>query len=74
MGIVQMLSLHEELNGPVQACRYLRTAPKNRVSEASIVYFMRKSFFALMLQHPNSFITRYILEKQISDFDEFEAA
>ena len=67
MGITQMLSLDEELARDAQACRYLRTPPRNRVSEASIMYYFRKAFFALMLQHPDSFITRYILEKQIAD-------
>ena len=67
MGITQMLSLDQELAPDAQACRYLRTPPRNRVSEASIMYYFRKAFFALMLQHPDSFITRYILEKQIAD-------
>ena len=69
MGLNQMLSLNEELDGVVQSARYLRTAPRSRVSEASIMYFLQKSFFALMLQHPDSFITRYILEKQKLSFN-----
>jgi len=64
MGLTQMLSLYEDLNGTVQSARYLRTPPRSRVSEASVVYFLQKSFFAFMLQHPDSFITHYILEKQ----------
>ena len=64
MGITQMLSLDQELAPNAQTYRYLRTPPRNRVSEASIMYFFRNAFFVLMLQHPDSFITHYILEKQ----------
>ena len=64
MGICQMLSLYEEMDGEIQSYRYLRTQPRNRVSEASIMYYMRKAFFPLMLLNPDSFITRFIREKQ----------
>jgi hypothetical protein len=74
MGITQMLSLLENLYGDVQSCRYLRTPPRHRVSEASFMYFFRKSFFALSMRHPDSFITRFILEKQCLDWNTFRAA
>jgi len=74
MGLSQMLSLDDSLKNDFLVCRYLRTAPRDRLSEASVMYFCRKSFFALMLQHPDSFITRFILEKQKTDFSSKQAA
>ena len=67
MGLTQIISLTQALEGELQNGRYLRTHPRMRVSEASVMTCLRKSFFAFMLQHPDSFITRYIREKQFSD-------
>ena len=73
MGLSQMVSLDDPLKNGFLVCRYLRTAPRDRLSEASVMYFFRKSFFALMLQHPDSFITRFTLEKQKIDFSSKQA-
>ena len=64
MGLTQMLTIQEALDGSVQPVRYLRTPPQHRVSEASVIYYLRKAFFPLMLANPHSFITRFISEKQ----------
>ncbi|MBQ6344154.1 MAG: hypothetical protein IJI41_13605 [Anaerolineaceae bacterium] len=74
MGLTQIISLSQGIEGELQNYRYLRTQPRLRISEASVMDSLRKSFFAFMLQHPDSFITRYIREKQLSDSHEFEAA
>lgn len=74
MGLTQIISLTREFESELQICRYLRTQPRLRFSEASVMACLRKSFFVFMLQHPDSFITRYIREKQISDSSVFEAA
>ena len=74
MGLSQMLSLDDSLKNDFLVCRYLRTVPRDRLSEASVMYYCRKSFFSLMLQHPDSFITRFILEKQKTDFSSKQAA
>ena len=74
MGLTQIISLTPELANEMQNGRYLRTQPRLRASEASIVSILRKSFFAFMLRNPDSFITRYIREKQSSVSYDSEAA
>lgn len=64
MGITQMISLSGECRDEVLKSRYLRTSSNTVPSEATIMYYLRKCFFSLLLQAPESFITQFIREKQ----------
>ena len=67
MGLTQMISLQQDLNGEMQKASYTRILPKNRVSEATVINYFRNNFFGLLLKRPDSFITQYIQEKQIAN-------
>ena len=63
MGILQLLALNETPSGDVQKCRYLRTLPKERPSEATVMYYFHRRFYPVLMKTPSSFVTRLILEK-----------
>lgn len=52
MGLTQIISLTQELEGELQNGRYLRTHPRVRVSEASVMTSLRKSFSPLCCSTP----------------------
>ena len=64
MGTLQMLALNADLSKDVLKCRYLRQYSSRTPSEASVMYYLRRNLFSFLLKKPDSFITRYILEKQ----------
>ena len=64
MGIVQLISMQEYGNGAIRRLRYLRTPSKMKPSEGTVMYFFRRNIFSMLLQHPDSFITRFIRERQ----------
>jgi len=64
MGIVQLISLRESENDNLQKLRYLRTQSKNVPSEGTVMYYIRKNIFRMLLQNPHSFVTRFIRERQ----------
>ena len=64
MGIVQLLSMQEYSNGSIRKLRYLRTPSKMKPSEGTVMYYIRRNLFSMLLLHPNSFITRFIRERQ----------
>ena len=66
MGILQMIALDETPSGEAQKSRYLRTMPKDHPSEATIMYYLRRRFYPVLLKTPDSFITRIITEKMAS--------
>ncbi len=63
MGILQMLSLMVTDNR-FHGGRYLRTQPENGDSEATVMSYMRRNIFLMFLKYPDSFVTRFIREKQ----------
>ena len=63
MGILQMMSLMASDNR-FRGGRYLRTQPENGDSEATVMNFMRRNIFLMFLKFPDSFVTRFIREKQ----------
>ena len=63
MGILQLLALNETPSGDVQKCRYLRTLPKERPSEATVMYYFHRRFYPVLMKTSSSFVTRLILEK-----------
>lgn len=64
MGTIQILSVR--LTGTVNSdqIRYLRTPSKGRLSEATIMYYLRQHIFRLMAKSPELCITQLIHEKQ----------
>lgn len=69
MGIVQLISMKEYGRGSIRRIRYLRTPSKMKPSEGTAMYFFRRNLFSMLLQHPDSFITRFIRERQSETSD-----
>lgn len=67
MGIVQLVALKENQHDDVQKLRYLRTQTSGKLSEATVMYYIRKNFILLLMKHPDSFVTQFIRERQIDD-------
>lgn len=78
LGLAQMMALQPNIARAVRKRRFLRTASENKVSEATILEYLRKNIFRFMLRWPDSEITRIIMAHQKpgidDDFDETWAA
>ena len=74
MGITQLLSLSVNDSEEMLNCRYLRTAIKTRISEATIMCYFRKNLFSLLLRHPDSPITHFIRERQMPLWESTKSA
>lgn len=73
LGLAQMMALQPSIAKAARKRRFLRTAPGNKVSEATVLEYLRKNIFRLMLLHPNSEVTQIILRHQkpwLGDEDE----
>ena len=70
MGIVQLISIKECKSGSIRKIRYLRTPSKMKPSEGTVMYFFRRNLFSMLLQHPDSFVTRFIRERQSETSDD----
>ena len=64
MGIVQLISMQEFGRGSIRKIRYLRTSSKMKPSEGTVMYYFRRNLFSMLLSHPDSFVTRFIRERQ----------
>ena len=64
MGLLQLISFRETDDSEISAARYLRTRRRKTLSEASVIYYIRRNFFALMANHPASAITQIIQKAQ----------
>ena len=64
MGIIQSLSINIADKVPSEKIRYLRTPSKGKLSEATIMYYLRQNIFRLMVKNPELCITRFIQEQQ----------
>lgn len=64
MGLIQMIAL--TFSGQIRKdhLRYLRTPSKTIVSEATVMDYLRKNIFRVMMQKPVLSVTRFIIEKQ----------
>lgn len=62
MGIVQMMLLMKKDISDIQQARYVRTKREGQISEATMMRYIRQSFFSWLLLHPKSSITQLILE------------
>lgn len=68
IGLTQMIALDKNLSETISKSRYLRTEPRIKVSEATVLEYMRKHLFRLLLLKPGSEITRIILKHMKPDF------
>ena len=64
MGVLQLVSFHEADIREIDSARYLRTKRRETLSEASVIYYLRRHFFTVMASHPDSAITRIIVKAQ----------
>ena len=64
-GILQLLAVQEATEGDLSTLFYTRTKSKSRVSEARVRWYMGWQINHLLLQHPDSFITKFIRERQM---------
>ena len=64
MGTLQILTL--QMTGRITSChlRYQRTPAKGRISEAALMYYLRKHIFRLMEKMPSLCITQIIQSQQ----------
>ena len=67
MGLLQLIALDGRNSRSAKKIRYLRTASRKCPSEATVMYYVRKNINSLLLQHPDSFITRFIRERQVDN-------
>ena len=70
MGIVQLISMKECGKGSIRNFRYMRTPSKVKPSEGTVMYFFRRNLFSMLLQNPDSFVTRFIRERQSETSDD----
>ena len=64
MGMLQLIALDGRSGRAAKKIRYLRTTSLQCPSEGTVMYYARKTIYSLLLQHPDSFITRFIRERQ----------
>ncbi len=74
MGLAQMIALKPAFVEMIAKNRYLRTSYEGKVSEATVMEYLRKHFFRLLSLNRHSHISRLILSIQEPDFEENEAA
>ena len=74
MGLIQMIALRPAFVEMIAKNRYLRTSYESKVSEATVIEYLRKHFFRLLSLNRHSYISRLILSMQEPDFEESEAA
>ena len=64
MGLTQMIALTPDFAETVRTQRYLRTSSKDKVSEATVLDYLRKNIFRLLYLNRHSGISRLILRLQ----------
>lgn len=68
MGLTQMIALTPDFAETVRTQRYLRTSSKDKVSEATVLDYLRKNIFRLLYLNRHSGISRLILRLQAPVF------
>lgn len=64
-GILQLPAVQEATEGDLSRLFYTRTKAKSRVSEARVRWYISWQINHLLLQNPDSFITKFIRERQM---------
>ena len=70
MGLSQLMALTPSIAKTVREHRYLRTSPAHKVSEATVLEYLRKNFFRLLCLSPTSEISQLILSLQTPEQDD----
>lgn len=70
MGLVQLIALTPIFVNTIEKHRYLRTFHEGKVSEATVIEYLRKHFFRLLSLNSHSYISQLILSMQEPDFSE----
>jgi len=73
LGIVQLMAQTPEIAEKAKRSRYLRTVSNVHVSEATILEYIHKHFFRLLLRNPKLSITQIITTMQNRYFDDDES-
>lgn len=74
IGITQLVALKPAFVRRIQKHRYLRTSQEEKISEATVLWYLRKHIFRLLSLNRHSPISRFILSMQERDFEEEKAA
>lgn len=74
IGITQLIALKPVFVRKIQKHRYLRTSQQEKISEATVLWYLRKHIFRLLSLNSHSPISRFILSMQESDFDQENVA
>lgn len=69
MGLTQMIALTPDFAETVRTQHYLRTSSKDKVSEATVLDYLRKNIFRLLYLNGHSGISQLILRIQTPIFD-----
>ena len=64
MGLLQLIALRYSRQVPEFFFRYLRTPAKTIVSEATVMYYLRKYIFGMFAHNPHLSLTQIITSKQ----------
>jgi len=70
MGLIQLIALTPVFAHTIEKHRYLRTFREGKVSEATVIDYLRKHFFRLLSLNSHSYISQLILSMQEPDFSE----
>lgn len=70
MGLIQLIALNPVFSKIIEKHRYLRTSHEGKVSEATVIEYLRKHFFRLLSLNRHSYISQLILSMQEPDFVE----
>ena len=65
MGLVQMMALTPAIANIAMRARYLRTQSSKHVSEATVMCFIRKNLFSLLLARPDFAVSQIIRDFQL---------
>ena len=65
MGLLQMIILREPNLEPVRNFRYIRTSRNGKVSEATLMYYLRRTLLLSLVGRPESMLNKYIQQARL---------
>lgn len=74
MGITQMVIMSSDDVSVAEHERYLRTKTTGKVSEATMLYFLRSRLLIDFAKHPESYITKIIFTKSDTELEQGKAS
>lgn len=67
IGLAQMIALNEKFTQTLSSSRYLRTPARTKQSEGTVISYLQKNLFRLLLSRTDSELTRIILRVMDTD-------